>query len=140
MGADSSSEEEEDWANGRHEAIFCMDMSGMSMGPAATPPPQGNELTLTTDVKPDPPVAGDNTVEVVVTETKTGAPVSGLKVTATVAMTAMNMGTSSPPVSDLGNGHYRTTAHFAMAGTWRITFGLAQAGVIETRSYDYSVQ
>ncbi len=73
------------------------------------------------------PKSGDNTLTLKVT-TAAGAPVAGAKVASTVAMTSMDMGTTHPPIKEVGNGQYRGTVAFSMSGPWRVTVKVTPPG------------
>ena len=90
-------------------------MSGMNMSQTPKPAP----LSVTAAIKPNPPRAGSNTLDLLVTDAA-GKPVTGLKLRASVAMTSMDMGTTTPAFTDAGNGHYTAAIVFGMAGTWRV--------------------
>ena len=87
---------------------------------------------LAVTLKPAAPVTGDNTLDVLATDAA-GNPVTGLKLTSTVFMTNMNMGTAHPPVKETGKGHYKVTVGFLMDGPWRVA--LKGGGV--DRSFDF---
>jgi hypothetical protein len=74
---------------------------------------------------PDPPVRGDVSVDLVITDSA-GGPVDNLQVAAQPWMPSHGHGTSVvPTVMALGGGHYRIDhVYFYMAGTWelRLTF------------------
>lgn len=76
-------------------------------------------LSLSAAVKPNPPKTGDNTLDVLLTDAS-GRPVAGVKLSASVAMTSMDMGTTHPAFKDLGNGHYEGRVSFTMDGPWRV--------------------
>lgn len=99
-------------------------MGGMNMPAAAKPSSSSSNtasnLTIAATLKPNAPTIGDNTLDLVVTDVATKQPVTGLKLTASVAMTSMDMGTTKPTVKGTGNGHYTTTVNFSMAGPWRV--------------------
>ena len=96
-----------------------MVMSGTKVdGKAAGP--------VNVSITPNPPVRGDNMLDILVTDPATGKPVPGLKLAASVEMTSMDMGVTKPTVRDMGNGHYAATATFSMNGPWRVT--LTQGG------------
>jgi nitrogen fixation protein FixH len=63
---------------------------------------------------------GMNTLDVTVLD-PTGKPVTGAKITSSVAMTSMDMGTAKPKVTEGKNGHYTTAAEFSMKGPWRVS-------------------
>jgi hypothetical protein len=74
---------------------------------------------ITATVKPNPPRVGDNEIEFIATDEQ-GKPVTGLSLAARVEMTNMDMGVTRPAVKETGNGHYRATVTFSMAGPWRV--------------------
>ncbi|MEO7716459.1 MAG: FixH family protein [Capsulimonas sp.] len=80
----------------------------------------GKPLKLTATLTPASPRVGDNDLDLMIVDAD-GKPVSGLKLSARVQMTSMDMGTTQPAVKDMGNGHYRLTVNFSMAGPWRTT-------------------
>ena len=88
------------------------DPKGMAMNAA-----QGLPTIVT--LKQNPPVAGDNVLDVVVTDAG-GKPVTGLKLAATVAMTSMDMGTEHPKLVEGKDGHYSVPVKFSMKGPWRV--------------------
>lgn len=67
---------------------------------------------------------GDNNVAITIT-TPDGKPVEKAKITASVAMTSMDMGTTKPAVKELGKGRYALKANFSMMGPWRLTLTIA---------------
>ena len=94
--------------------------------------PEAPLTTLTSDVgrlridlrtSPNqPPVAGLDAVEIVVTDATSGAPVDGLDVTLTPWMPAMGHGASvTPLLTPMGSGHYRfTDVSLFMPGEWQL--------------------
>lgn len=70
---------------------------------------------------------GDNNVTITIT-TPDGKPVEKAKLATLVAMTSMDMGTTKPPVRELGKGKYAFKANFSMAGPWRLTLTVTPAG------------
>ncbi len=80
---------------------------------------QAQALHIAATVNPNPPKVGDNMVDLQVTDA-TDTPAVGVKLSASVSMTSMDMGTTHPAVRDMGQGHYRVTATFSMAGPWRV--------------------
>jgi len=95
-------------------------MSGMDMGGTkTTQKPKPASFLVTATVNPAAPKAGDNTLDLTILDS-TGKPVTGLKLTTTVAMTSMDMGTSHPVVTETGNGHYTAKVTFSMDGPWRV--------------------
>jgi len=93
-------------------------MSGMDMGGTKTAQnPKPRPLSVTATVNPAAPKAGDNTLDLTILDS-TGKPATGLKLTTTVAMTSMDMGTTHPAVTETGNGHYAAKVTFSMDGPW----------------------
>lgn len=92
-------------------------------------------MTVTAAATANPPVVGDNTLDVTVTDAS-GKPITGLKLAATVAMVSMDMGTAHPAVTEIGGGKYRTTVSFSMAGPWRVT--VAGDGGKVKQSFDFA--
>ncbi len=80
---------------------------------------QGRTLEATASVAPKAPATGENRLEVVFTES--GKPVTGLKLTSSVAMTNMDMGTAHPAVKEPTPGHYVLRPMLLMSGPWRVT-------------------
>jgi nitrogen fixation protein FixH len=96
------------------------DMSGMDMGGAKTAQkPKAASLSVMAAINPAAPRTGDNTLDLTILDA-TGKPVTGLKLTTTVAMTSMDMGTAHPAVTETGSGHYTAKVNFGMGGPWRV--------------------
>jgi hypothetical protein len=86
------------------------------------------------------PKTGDNNVVVTIT-TPDGKPVEKAKITTSVAMTNMDMGTAHPSVKDLGKGKYGLKATFSMAGPWRLTVVVSAAGKpASTYTFDFEAK
>lgn len=103
-----------------HMKMNSMKMGGMAaMAMGEAPPPDAQGMPVTVTLKPNPPIVGDNTLDVLVTDAS-GKPATGLKLSATVAMTSMDMGTETPKVTEGKAGHYAVTANFSMKGPWRV--------------------
>src|SRR6476469_1643545 len=68
-------------------------------------------LRVTATVKPNAPRIGDNAIDLYITDAQ-GRPVTGIKLSARVFMTSMDMGTTKPEVKETGNGHYTVTVAF----------------------------
>lgn len=77
---------------------------------------------------------GENPLRLTLTDAA-GKPLVGAKVTLSVGMTNMDMGTSHPEVVEEGDGVYRATVSFAMAGPWRVTVKVGET----TQSFDFQV-
>ena len=82
--------------------------------------PQSSGLPVAATITPNPPVVGDNKLDVIVIDAK-GKPVTGLKLTSTVGMTNMDMGTARPTAVEGPDGHYSLPVKFSMKGPWRVT-------------------
>ena len=95
-------------------------MSGMDMsGAKPTQKPNAASLSVTATINPAAPKSGDNTLDLMVMDAA-GKPVTGLKLTSSVAMTSMDMGTTHPAFTEAGGGHYKATVSFSMEGPWRV--------------------
>ncbi len=97
-------------------ALAQMDMPGMAM---SAPAPTAVAY-VTATINPNPPIVGDNTLNLQVTDAA-GQPVTGLKLTASVALATMDMGTTHPVFKQIGSGNYTASVTFNMAGTWKLT-------------------
>ncbi len=97
------------------QAMSNMDMGGMKMSQK----PTASTLSVTAAVSPAAPRSGDNTLDLTVSDA-TGKPATGLKLTASVAMTSMDMETTHPVFAETGDGHYKATVTFSMDGPWRV--------------------
>jgi hypothetical protein len=103
----------------RGTQVAAMNSGDMAQGASeATGQPQGVPMAVT--VTPNPPIVGDNTLDIAVTDAS-GKPATGLKLTASVAMTNMDMGTEHPKVVERRVGHYSAVVNFSMKGPWRVT-------------------
>lgn len=95
-------------------------MSGMDMTGAKTAQkPAPASLSVTATINPAAPKSGDNALDLMVMDAA-GKPVTGLKLTSSVAMTSMDMGTTHPAFTESGGGHYKATVNFSMEGPWRV--------------------
>lgn len=105
------------------DAMGGMDMGGMKMSqkPMSQKPMSQKPapLSVTATVNPAAPRTGDNTLDLTITGFD-GKPMTGLKLTTSVAMTSMDMGTTHPTVVDTGGGHYTAKVNFSMNGPWRV--------------------
>lgn len=98
-----------------------MSMGGMQRDKTKTKDMAMDAQGLPVTVTPaqNPPVVGDNRMDVLVTDAS-GKPVTGLKLMATVAMTSMDMGTDRPKAVEGKDGHYSVPVKFSMKGLWRV--------------------
>jgi hypothetical protein len=80
------------------------------------------KLDVELRLSPQPPVAGLDGVQYVVTDAATGAPVDGLMIEMTPWMPAMGHGSSvTPQLTALGNGVYEfTDVSLFMPGEWQL--------------------
>jgi hypothetical protein len=78
---------------------------------------------VTAHMAPSPPAVGDNMLDIVVKDAS-GKPVTGIKLSAIVAMTGMDMGTARPAIREMGSGHYAALVTMTMPGPWRVTVGI----------------
>ena len=85
--------------------------------------------TVTASIRPNPPIMDENVLDLVIVDSNR-KPLAGLKLTASVAMTSMDMGTSHPPIKEVSPGHYQTKPLFLMNGPWRVTI-LAKSPAIK---------
>lgn len=84
--------------------------------------------SVTGTISPNPPRARiKNTVTVVVVGTN-DKPILGARITASVAMTEMDMGTTHPSFKELGKGRYQAIVQFSMSGQWRVQIDVLPAG------------
>jgi hypothetical protein len=88
---------------------------------------------------PNPPVRGDNTFEVLVTDAN-GQPITNAVITFDINMTNMNHGKNVVSASPLDEGRYTGVVHFFMAGPWRIIVGIDRAGQTNAVRFDFTVQ
>ena len=96
---------------------------------------------VTATIAPDSPKARRKNVLTMTVTGSDGKPLSGAMVTSSVAMTSMDMGTTHPAFSDLGNGHYQGNVTFSMAGPWRVVLTVTPpgGGSAVTKALDYGV-
>jgi hypothetical protein len=130
-------------------AVFMVAISGC--GVSAPPSPgsstpssaassrQAGPYTVSLVGAPNPAVRGINTVEIMVADAN-GKPVSDAKVTLDMSMTNMNMGKYTVVATSAGSGRYTGSITYSMAGPWRITVSVEQAGQPKaSTSFDFSV-
>ena len=99
--------------------IFLM-LSALTLGTAVLAlPSEAQPLSVTATVSPAAPQTGDNKLDLLVSDAA-GKPVTGLKLTTSVAMTSMDMGTTHPAFIETGSGHYAAKVNFGMDGPWRV--------------------
>lgn len=75
-------------------------------------------IEVTASASPKTVAAGEIRLEAVFSES--GKPLPGLKLTSSVGMTNMDMGTAHPPVKEISPGHYVVRPMLLMNGPWRI--------------------
>lgn len=98
----------------------------------STPAAGEQNLNIAFKNDPDPPQAGDNTVEVTVKQAD-GTPVVDATVNAVFympAMPSMNMPEmrSTFNLSSAGDGRYRGQGQLVMSGTWNVTVNVTREG------------
>ncbi len=110
-----------------------MNMDGMKMkGTREGKPAAGSqtkkkgEVTLTLTTKPSPPVDGENTLQLIVTDAA-GKPIDNAKVLFSYTMAMPGMKAVKVPAT-FKNGRYEGKAKFGMAGTWEVTVFVAPPG------------
>ena len=104
---------------------------------SAAPPAPVSVAVVTAAIAPDPPKArGKNALTLTVTGLD-GKPLTGATVTASVAMTTMDMGTSRPVFQDMGGGRYQGSIIFSMPGPWRVSVVVAFPAGGEQKRYEY---
>jgi nitrogen fixation protein FixH len=108
--------------------------------PAPGPNPAG-PTAIAAALTPNPPKVGSpNTLTVTVTDAA-GKPVAGAKVTSSVAMTIMDMGTTHPAFKDMGGGKYEGKVGFSMAGPWRVSVKVTPPGQKpQTKAFDFTAK
>jgi len=129
-------------ASAKPDAMAGMDMGGKDKGmkmdaptpasPTLASAPPAVAATI------NAPKAGDNALQITVADAQ-GKPVAGAKITTTVAMTSMDMGTTHPAVKEMGDGKYVATVNFGMAGPWRVKVKATlpgQAPVVKAFDFD----
>jgi hypothetical protein len=87
---------------------------------------------------PTPPIRGDNTFEVLVTDAN-GRPITDAALTFDLNMTNMNHGKNVVTASAMREGRYRGVVHFLMAGPWRVIVSIDRAGQIHTVQFNFMV-
>ena len=111
------------------EARTAADASAPPVAATSDGATTGAQVTVTAAA----PQVGANALDITVMGAD-GKSVTGLTLTATVAMTTMDMGTTHPPVTETGGGHYTVKVNFGMAGPWRVTLsgtGVNQSTVFQ---------
>lgn len=92
---------------GAYSRLKNSDMRSMDMAKMDTPAEaSSSSLAITAAIAPSPPKAGQPNTLTLTVKDADGKPLSGAAVTASVAMTSMDMGTSHPAFKDLGGGRY----------------------------------
>ena len=99
-------------------------------GPAPANPPAAVIVVsnVTAAIAPDPPKARSKNLLTLTVTGSDGGPLAGATVTASVAMTTMDMGTTHPAFKDLGGGRYQADVTFSMPGPWRVTLTVTPPG------------
>jgi len=116
-------------------------MPGMNMAaPAGGNTPAASAPVQVTAIPASAPKAGDNALTISLSDAQ-GKPITGAKITTSVAMTSMDMGTTHPAVTEKGGGKYTTTATFSMAGPWRVKVKVTPPGQNpQTKAFDFTAK
>lgn len=111
-----------------------MDTPSASGAPAASSPVSVAATTVSA------PKAGDNPLTISVTDAQ-GKPVTGATITASVAMTSMDMGTTYPAVTEKGAGQYTSTVNFSMTGPWQVKVKVTAPGQKpQTKAFNFTAK
>jgi hypothetical protein len=95
--------------------------AGFPAEPYTTTASDSGVLAIDLRTSPQPPVRGSNSVELTVSRASDGTPVPGLGVAVQTWMPAMNHGSSTPTVTEEGEGKYLVTSvYLYMPGTWQL--------------------
>ena len=139
------------------EAAGTDDMAGMDMGgkdkgikrdapapaspgPASPSPAAPASAPSAVAATINAPKSGNNALQITVTDAQ-GKPITGAKITTSVAMTSMDMGTTHPAVKDIGNGKYAATVNFSMAGPWRVNVKVTPPGQnMQIKAFDFDAK
>jgi hypothetical protein len=111
----------------RYEGMSMEQSSASSTSPA---PAEGQTATydIQSLIHPEPPHVGANILDIDVHVKNGGAPARGLKITAHVYMTSMNMGTEELSLRAVSPGKYQAKVSFSMAGVWAVKILLPEGG------------
>ncbi len=120
------------------------DMNGMSMtaprnsdAGALTNPSASDMCNVLVNPAKPKPVVGTNMLRIKVTD-GAGKPLAGLRMTATVKMASMDMGTTHPVVTEPAPGVYVVSPDFSMQGDWILVLSGAMAGAqMLNRTYTF---
>lgn len=99
---------------------------------------QSGDLFMWIYSSPNPPIRGDNTFEVYVTDAN-GQPVTDAKVSFDIDMTNMSHGKNVVEATSMGEGHYIGTVSFLMPGPWRVLVSVERPGQTSTVRFDFNV-
>ena len=105
-----------------------MSMKSMRMAKMDTDTPASGASAITAVISPDPPKAQQAALLTLTVTGSDGKPLLGAKVEAEVAMTSMDMGTTSPAMKEIGGGKYQGSVSFAMQGPWRVSVTVSAPG------------
>lgn len=85
-------------------------------------------------------IVGDNLLTLTVNDDK-GQSIKDARVSLSVAMTDMDMGTTEPSVNNKGDGTYTATIHFSMSGGWAVTAKVEAPGFATvTKSFEFDAK
>jgi len=86
------------------------------------------ELLVWLASEPSQPIRGTAELDAYLVGTD-GKPVTDARVTFDTDMTNMSHGLNQVVAEPVGNGHYRGTVHFSMAGPWRVVTVVERPGL-----------
>lgn len=120
--------------------------AGSTSAPAQSAPAQSapaaaaGPATIAAALVSPASVGSANTLRVTVTDPD-GKPVTGAKISSSVAMTSMDMGTTHPAFKEMGGGSYEGKVGFSMAGPWRVTVKVTPPGEKpQTKAFDFTAK
>jgi nitrogen fixation protein FixH len=102
-------------------ALLVVNGCGGTSGPVKTVTQQQSvdHLTIALETPERPKLLTEQEVIVVLSDPQ-GRPIDGAQVWLALIMPTMQMSPNEPDLAATGNGRYRATALFTMAGTWTV--------------------
>jgi nitrogen fixation protein FixH len=91
--------------------------------------------TMALTWQPSPPVSDKDVTFALRLTNASGDPVDGASVTANLIMPSMDMGKNEVKLTDQGNGEYRGTGKFSMAGPWNVVVSSKAGSVTGQQTY-----
>jgi hypothetical protein len=98
-------------------------------------------FALSLSPKPNPPVAGDNELDIVLSDAH-GDHVQGAEISIETWMPSMGHGSGVvPDVSEVGGGVYHAThLTYSMPGAWQLRFAITAGGATDHATAAFDVQ